>query len=209
MAKNDTKYIDESTSVEDASQRGRRHKRGMKRAKLGVEREERHGVMRGYGQSYARSGPNNDQLVLITALSASLALFRMSSDSLLPGQPVPLPHGPKLKLGSGIYTRNGETRASLFGTPLQQGSVGLFSRCFDSTLNDFSRSSRLPDLDNTSRKTPSTCTELHCIRFHHPTIPSTSRGLHHRCGRRTTPTRGGLYGSYSCARYPCNGEGQS
>jgi len=49
----------------------------------------------------------------------------MSSDSLLPGQPVPLPRGPTLKLGSGIYTRNGETRASLFGTPLQQGSVRL------------------------------------------------------------------------------------
>jgi hypothetical protein len=40
MAKNDTKYIDESTSVEDASKRRRRHKRGMKRAKLGAEREE-------------------------------------------------------------------------------------------------------------------------------------------------------------------------
>ncbi|KAI0286998.1 hypothetical protein BGY98DRAFT_943047 [Russula aff. rugulosa BPL654] len=47
----------------------------------------------------------------------------MSSDFLLPGQPVPLPRGPTLKLGSGIYTRNGETRASLFGTPLQQGST--------------------------------------------------------------------------------------
>jgi hypothetical protein len=147
--------------------------------------------------------------VLITALSASLALLRMSSDYLLPGQPVPLPRGPTLELGSGIYTRNGETRASLFGTPLQQGSVGLFSRCFDSTLNNFSRSSRLPDLDNTSCKTPSTCTEFHRIRFHHPTIPSTGGGLYHRCGWRTTPTRGGLYRSYSCARYPCNGEGQS
>ena len=52
----------------------------------------------------------------------------MPSDSLLPGQPVPLPRGPTLKLGSGIYTRNGETRASLFGTPLHQGSVRLFFR---------------------------------------------------------------------------------
>lgn len=53
------------------------------------------------------------------------ALLRMPSDSLLPGQPVPLPRGPTLQLGSGIYARNGETRASLFGTPLHHGSVGL------------------------------------------------------------------------------------
>lgn len=52
------------------------------------------------------------------------ALLRMPSDSLLPGQPVPLPRGPALKPGSGTYTRSGEIRASLFGTPLHQGSVG-------------------------------------------------------------------------------------
>ena len=69
--------------------------------------------------------------------------------------------------------------------------------------------SRLLDFDNTSCKTPSTCTEFHRIRFYHPTIPSTGGSLYHRCGWRTTPTRGGLYGCHSCARYPCNGEGQS
>jgi len=46
----------------------------------------------------------------------------MPSDSLVPGQPVPLPRGPSLQLGGGIYTRNGETRASVFGTPVHQGS---------------------------------------------------------------------------------------
>ncbi|KAH9969003.1 hypothetical protein BC827DRAFT_1121087 [Russula dissimulans] len=47
----------------------------------------------------------------------------MPPDSLVPGQPVPLSRGPVLQLGSGIYTRNGEPRASLFGTPIQQGST--------------------------------------------------------------------------------------
>ena len=51
----------------------------------------------------------------------------MPSDSLVPGQPVPLLRGPSLQLGGGIYTRNGETRASVFGTPVHQGSVRLFS----------------------------------------------------------------------------------
>jgi hypothetical protein len=110
----------------------------MKRAKLGArEREGGHGVMRGKRSERAKQPPTGTDYSII-GLSHS-PLLRMSSDFLLPGQPVPLPRGPTLKLGSGIYTRNGETRASLFGTPLQQGSVGLFFRCFDSTLNDCSR----------------------------------------------------------------------
>jgi len=47
------------------------------------------------------------------------------SDCLVPGQPVPLPRGPTLQLGTGVYTRNGETRASLLGTPQFHGPVGL------------------------------------------------------------------------------------
>ncbi|KAH9042378.1 hypothetical protein EDB84DRAFT_1473049 [Lactarius hengduanensis] len=43
--------------------------------------------------------------------------------ALIPGQPVPLPRGPTLQLGSGVYTRNGETRASLLGTPHFHGST--------------------------------------------------------------------------------------
>jgi exosome complex RNA-binding protein Rrp4 len=62
----------------------------------------------------------------------------MSSDSLVPGQPVPLPRGPALQLGSGVYVRNGETRASLFGTPQHQGSVGLSPLCASFDLNNYS-----------------------------------------------------------------------
>ncbi|KAI0271330.1 hypothetical protein BC834DRAFT_858939 [Gloeopeniophorella convolvens] len=47
----------------------------------------------------------------------------MSSDYLIPGQPVPLPRGPAFQLGSGVYTKDGQTRASLFGVPLHQGST--------------------------------------------------------------------------------------
>lgn len=108
------------------------------------------------------------------------------------------------------YTRKMARQEQVFLAPRCNRAPSVYSsRCFDSTLNDFSRSSRLPDLDNTSCKTPSTRTEFYRIRFRHPTIPSTSSGLYHRCGRRTTPTRGRLYRSYSCARYPRNGEGQS
>ena len=63
----------------------------------------------------------------------------MPSDCLVPGQPVPLPRGPTLELGSGVYTRNGETRASLLGIPLQQGSVGLSSFSSRGDLNNLSR----------------------------------------------------------------------
>jgi len=74
MAKNNTKDIDESTSVEDTSERRRIHKRGMKRAKLGAEREmDDDGVMRGNSTSYAPSGPNNAQTGAHYSISASLA----------------------------------------------------------------------------------------------------------------------------------------
>ncbi|KAI0304923.1 hypothetical protein BC826DRAFT_978977 [Russula brevipes] len=52
----------------------------------------------------------------------------MPSDSLIPGQPVPLPRGPALQLGSGIYSKNGQIRASLVGTPLYHGSSVTISR---------------------------------------------------------------------------------
>lgn len=51
----------------------------------------------------------------------------MASDFLLPGQPVPLPRGPIPQLGNGIYSRDGQVRASLVGVPHYEGSVGLHS----------------------------------------------------------------------------------
>lgn len=49
----------------------------------------------------------------------------MSTDLVLPGQPVPVPRGPTAQLGAGTYSRDGQVRASLLGTPRYQGSVGL------------------------------------------------------------------------------------
>ena len=49
----------------------------------------------------------------------------MASDCLLPGQPVPLPRGPLPQLGSGIYTKDGQPRASLVGIPRYDASVGF------------------------------------------------------------------------------------
>ncbi|PCH33815.1 hypothetical protein WOLCODRAFT_112570 [Wolfiporia cocos MD-104 SS10] len=52
----------------------------------------------------------------------------MSSDLVLPGQPIPLPRGPTPNLGTGIYARDGHVRASLLGAPRYEGSSLAISR---------------------------------------------------------------------------------
>ncbi|KAI0051731.1 hypothetical protein FA95DRAFT_1484867 [Auriscalpium vulgare] len=52
----------------------------------------------------------------------------MSQDTLLPGQPVPLPRGPVPQLGGGVYTKGGQTRASLVGALRHEGSTMTISR---------------------------------------------------------------------------------
>ncbi|KZT05918.1 uncharacterized protein LAESUDRAFT_737237 [Laetiporus sulphureus 93-53] len=52
----------------------------------------------------------------------------MSSDFVLPGQPIPLPRGPVPQLGGGIYSRNGQVCASLVGVPRHEGSTLAISR---------------------------------------------------------------------------------
>ncbi|KAI0778521.1 hypothetical protein BD413DRAFT_509855 [Trametes elegans] len=47
----------------------------------------------------------------------------MSSDIVLPGQPIPLPRGPLPQLGRGVYSRDGTVRASLVGVPHHSGST--------------------------------------------------------------------------------------
>lgn len=54
----------------------------------------------------------------------------MSSDIVLPGQPIPLPRGPVPQLGGGLYSREGQVRASLIGVPRHEGSVGFFTSVF-------------------------------------------------------------------------------
>jgi hypothetical protein len=132
--------------------------------------------------------PNNPQILsfpqpteyIVTTID--VALPRMPSDSLIPGQPVPLPRGPALQLGSGIYSKNGQIRASLVGTPLYHGSVGLSSLCTWFDLNDLFRSPRLLECNNISCKTSSTGTEFRCVRFYHPAVPSAGSSFHHGCG---------------------------
>ena len=57
-----------------------------------------------------------------------LPISSMSSDTVLPGQPIPLPRGPVPQLGGGIYSRDGIVRASLVGVPQYSGSVGFSCR---------------------------------------------------------------------------------
>ncbi|KAF8167986.1 hypothetical protein B0H34DRAFT_683852 [Crassisporium funariophilum] len=53
----------------------------------------------------------------------------MSSTTVLPGQPIPLPsRGPAPQLGAGIYERDGQMRASLLGVPHFEGSTLTISR---------------------------------------------------------------------------------
>ena len=61
-------------------------------------------------------------------LSSALPISSMSSDTVLPGQPTPLPRGPVPQLGGGIYSRDGIVRASLVGVPQYSGSVGFSCR---------------------------------------------------------------------------------
>ncbi|KAL0579114.1 NADH:ubiquinone oxidoreductase [Marasmius crinis-equi] len=50
------------------------------------------------------------------------------SDTLLPGQPIPIPKGPTPKLGSGTYIKDSQVRASLVGIPSNEGSTLTISR---------------------------------------------------------------------------------
>ncbi|KAJ8084137.1 hypothetical protein PM082_002904 [Marasmius tenuissimus] len=50
------------------------------------------------------------------------------SDTLLPGQPIPLPKGPTPKLGGGTYLKDSQVRASVVGTPSHEGSTLTISR---------------------------------------------------------------------------------
>ncbi|ESK98314.1 hypothetical protein Moror_64 [Moniliophthora roreri MCA 2997] len=50
------------------------------------------------------------------------------SDTVLPGQPIPLPAGPVPQLGRGIYVKNSQVRASLVGKPHHEGSTLAISR---------------------------------------------------------------------------------
>lgn len=49
----------------------------------------------------------------------------MVSETLLPGQPVPLLRGPAPTLGAGLYAKDGQVRASLVGVPQYKGPVGF------------------------------------------------------------------------------------
>lgn len=47
----------------------------------------------------------------------------MDIDLKLPGQPIQIPRGPAPQLSNGVYSRDGQVRASLVGAPVYQASV--------------------------------------------------------------------------------------
>jgi hypothetical protein len=81
------------------------------------------GPTRGYPR------PRNARLVHPNAfpLTEPISVHQtMASDLCLPGQPIPIPRGPAPAIGSGIYSRDGQVRASVVGVPRYEGSVGYF-----------------------------------------------------------------------------------
>lgn len=52
----------------------------------------------------------------------------MTSETLLPGQPLALPLGPFPSLGAGLYVKDGRVRASLVGVPRYEGPTLTISR---------------------------------------------------------------------------------
>ncbi|EGN98923.1 hypothetical protein SERLA73DRAFT_181651 [Serpula lacrymans var. lacrymans S7.3] len=51
-----------------------------------------------------------------------------NSQAVLPGQPVAIPLGPTLQIGGGLYSKDGQVRASLIGVPRSKGSAITISR---------------------------------------------------------------------------------
>ena len=50
----------------------------------------------------------------------------MDIDLKLPGQPIQIPRGPASQLSNGVYSRDGQVRASLVGVPVYQASVRVY-----------------------------------------------------------------------------------
>lgn len=59
----------------------------------------------------------------------------MDVDLKLPGQPIQIPRGPAPQLSNGVYSRDGQVRASLVGAPVYQASV----RIYQSTRSTFGK----------------------------------------------------------------------
>lgn len=120
----------------------------------------------------------------------------MASDLTLPGQLVPLPRGPIPQLGSGIYSRDGQARASLVGVPRYEGSVGLHSSCLiGDALNDIRAFAPIMafalyvDFDNFSRTTSSTIAQLSGPWISDTTLAIASNVVNICCRWHTTAGR--------------------
>lgn len=59
------------------------------------------------------------QISTNTPSSASI----MDTDLKLPGQPIHIPRGPAPQVSNGVYSRDGQVRASLVGIPVYDASV--------------------------------------------------------------------------------------
>lgn len=107
-----------------------------------------------------------------------------SSDILLPGQPLNIPRGPVPLLGGGIYSRDGQFRASLVGVPSYEGSVGV--PCADSSwTNGSTTSPHHTDLGDISCTASPTHLKLCCSRFDHAIVTSASYAFDFRSARST------------------------
>lgn len=95
---------------------------------------------------------------------------------LLPGQPIPIPRGPALQLGSGTYSRDNEVRSSILGVPQFEGSVCIFlsSLCTAQGLylieQSMALSTDIVDTLSTASPAPSSVSQFRCTRDSHATV---------------------------------------
>lgn len=96
--------------------------------------------------------------------------------ALLPGQPIQLQKGPVPQLGSGIYSRDGQVRASLVGVPTHEGSVRYILHVAFHTF--FSMAYRV-DTRHLSCTATSSSTQLGGAGISYPLIAVTSDACDH------------------------------
>ena len=121
----------------------------------------------------------------------------------LPGQPIPLPRGPMPQLGSGVYVRDGHTRASLVGIPRYEGSVGDVSLAAGHLHCNI-----VLDAGHLSRPTSPTVHKLDRHRLGDAALATAGHACDHCRRRRTTARWRGVHGCHPRPRCEGDREGQ-
>jgi hypothetical protein len=139
-------------------------------------------ISSGRGRSPKNSdNRGRDRPKLVAHFGCSPTATSMSSEFMLPGQPIPLLRGPVPQLGNGTYIRDGQVRASLVGVPRYEGSVCVLPLFFSqlSRINQFL--CFVIDTGYISCTASAPDTKFCCSRICHPFIASAGYAFNHSC----------------------------